>query len=262
MPSSKHPSTILRAPANRCSTHSDPWVSIIFKSIKIGSRLSVLINYDWIFKTFKYFRPAGSNKKRFEHFQHSVDRVTKRLEKGRDTEGVDLWDLVLAQKEGKGLTRGEMDSNASLFMIAGTETTATLLSGLTYKLLEKPECMQKLSDEIRGEFTSSDDMTMERLAALPYFAACIKETFRLYPPVPLGLPRITPEAGSTICGQFVPSDTICMIPQAAMYTHPDNFRNPDQFIPERWMGDARFEDDQRHAVQPFSVGSRDCVGKK
>lgn len=228
----------------------------------MGSRFSIMMNYDIIWKTFKYFMPRGSNNKRLEHYQHSVDRVTKRLEKGRESEGVDLWDLVLAQKEGKGLTRGEMDANASLFMIAGTETTATLLSGLTYQLLKKPECMQKLAAEIRSAFASSDDMTMERLAALPYFAACIKEAFRLYPPVPLGLPRITPEAGSTICGQFVPPDTVCMIPQAAMYTHPDNFGNALQFIPERWMGDPRFEDDQRHAVQPFSVGSRDCVGKK
>jgi cytochrome P450 len=241
---------------------SDPWVSIIFKSLKIGSRLSIMMNYGLIWRTFKLIRPKGSNKKRVEHFNHSVTRVTKRLEKGRDSEGVDLWDLVLAQKEGKGLTRGEMDSNASLFMIAGTETTATLLSGLTYLLFQNPECMKKVVEEIRGAFTNADDMTMEQLAALPYFAACIKEAFRLYPPVPLGLPRITPEDGSTVCGQYVPPNTICMIPQLAMYTHPQNFRNPLQFIPERWMGDPRFEDDQRQCLQPFSVGSRDCVGKK
>jgi cytochrome P450 len=241
---------------------SDPWVSIIFSSIKVGSRLSIMMNYEKLWKTFKYFNPKGSNKKRYDHFMHSVTRVTKRLEKGRDAEGVDLWDLVLAQKEGKGLTRGEMDSNASLFMIAGTETTATLMSGLTYLLLTNPECMKKLVDEIRGAFTSTEDMTMEQLAALPYFASCIKEAFRLYPPVPLGLPRMTPADGSTICGRFVPPNTICMIPQLALYTHPDNFRNPLQFLPERWMGDARYENDQRQGLQPFSVGSRDCVGKK
>jgi cytochrome P450 len=245
--------------ANRLS---DPWVSIIFSSIKIGSRLSILMNYEWVFRIFKWFSPKGSNSKRYEHFQHSVTRVTKRLEKGRDSDGVDLWDLVLAQKEGKGLTRGEMDSNASLFMIAGTETTATLVSGLTYQLLKKPECMKKVVDEIRSTFNNAQDMTMEQLAALPYFGACIKEAFRLYPPVPLGLPRITPEAGSTICGQYIPPNTICMIPQAAMYTHPDNFSNSLQFIPERWLGDPRYENDQRQALQPFSIGSRDCVGKK
>ncbi|KAH7088367.1 cytochrome P450 [Paraphoma chrysanthemicola] len=239
----------------------DPWVSIIFSSIKIASRFSILVNYDLIWRPFRTIFIKGSNKQRLEHFGHSVTRVTKRLEKGRDTEGIDLWDLVLAQKEGKGLSRGEMDSNASLFMMAGTETTATFVSGMTYLLLKNPESMKKLVAEIRNAFTNADDMTMEQLAALPYFAACVKESFRLYPPVPLGLPRLTPDTGSTVCGQFIPPGTVCMIPQLAMYTHPDNFRNPEQYIPERWLGDARFEDDQRQALQPFSVGSRDCVGK-
>lgn len=210
-----------------------------------------MLNYQWFWRPFRAVFNKGSNKKRYDHFQHSVTRVTKRLEKGRDTEGIDLWDLVLAQKEGKGLSRGEMDSNASLFMIAGTETTATLVSGMTYLLLKNPECMKKLVDEIRSTFPTAEDMTMEQLAALPYFAACIKEAFRLYPPVPLGLPRMTPEDGSTICGQFVPPNTICMIPQLAMYTHPQNFRNSLEYIPERWLGEARFEDDQRQALQPF-----------
>ncbi|KAH8732355.1 cytochrome P450 [Phaeosphaeriaceae sp. PMI808] len=239
----------------------DPWVSIIFSSIKVGSRISLMMNYGWLWKTFKALVPESMNKKRLDHFQHSVTRVSKRLEKGRDSEGVDLWDLVLAQKEGKGLTRGEMDTNASLFMIAGTETTATLISGMTFLLLKNPACMKSLVDELRGAFAHADDMTMEKLATLPYFAACIKEAFRLYPPVPLGLPRITPKDGSTICGQFIPPDTILTIPQHAMYTHPKNFRKPLEYIPERWLGDVKFEEDQRHAVQPFSIGSRDCVGK-
>ncbi|RZJ24438.1 MAG: cytochrome P450, partial [Haliea sp.] len=145
--------------------------------------------------------------------------------------------------------------NASLFMIAGTETTATFVSGMTYLLLKNPECMKKLTKEIRGAFENADDMTMEALAALPYFKACINEAFRLYPPVPLGLPRLTPEDGSTVCGQFVPPGMICMIPQLAMYTQPENFRNPDQYVPERWLGDPKYEDDQRQALQPFSVGS-------
>lgn len=237
-------------------------VSIIFSSLIMAARMSVLSAYPTFWRFFKTMMPESVNRKRVEHFNHSVTRVTKRLEKGRATEGIDLWDLVLSQKEGKGLTRKEMDANASLFMIAGTETTATLVSGMTYYLLSKPNAMKKLVGEIRGAFESADNMTMERLAALPYLAACIKEAFRLYPPVPLGLPRCTPEDGSTVVGQFIPPHVSLTIPQHAMYTHEDNFKMPFEYIPERWLGDSRFENDKRHAVQPFSVGTRDCVGKK
>lgn len=224
--------------------------------------MGTIANYQWLVRLVRTLMPKSRNKARYNHFEHSVKRVSKRLEKGRQAEGVDLWDLVLSQEEDKGLTRGEMDSNASLFMIAGTETTATLVSGMTYLLLKHPECMKQVVAEIRSAFAKTDDMNMEQLAALPYFAACIKEAFRLYPPVPLGLPRVTPADGSTICSHFIPPNTILTIPQLAMYTHPDNFKRPLEYIPERWLRAKEFESDQRHAVQPFSVGARNCVGQK
>ena len=40
------------------------------------------------------------------------------------------------------------------------------------------------------------------------------------------------------------------------------FKDPLAFVPERWMGDDKYKDDQHAALQPFSVGSRDCLGKK
>jgi cytochrome P450 len=66
--------------------------------------------------------------------------------------------------------------------------------------------MKKLVDEIRGAFASSDHISMEAIQGLPYLGACIKEALRKYPPVPVGLPRLTPREGSTICGHYVPSN--------------------------------------------------------
>lgn len=240
----------------------DPWCIAIFEGIKFSSILQVLTFYPFLARLWQRFMPPSINQKRIEHFSHSETRVTKRLEKGRSSDGVDLWNLVLSQKEERGLSRGEMDSNSALFMIAGTETTATLVSGLTYLLLTNPDCMRKLCEEIRGAFATEADMNMEQIAALPYLTACIKEAFRLYPPIPLGLPRRTPENGSTINGTFVPPNTALVIPQHAMYTSPRNFKRPTEFLPQRWMGDPEFEDDRRQCLQPFSVGPRDCLGKK
>lgn len=47
-----------------------------------------------------------------------------------------------------------------------------------------------------------------------------------------------------------------------MYHNPKNFELLDAFIPERWLGDSRFKDDRVEAFQPFSVGPRNCIGKK
>jgi cytochrome P450 len=186
----------------------DPWVRTVFGALKANLRLNLLqTHYPLAAKILNPLMEALFSKMRNQLFDTNAQRVTKRLEKGRQSKvGVDLWDLTLNQEEnGKtGLSRGEMDSNATTFMVAGTETTATLLSGLTYLLLTNPECHAKLVKEIRNTFQEETGINMEAAAKLPYLKACISEAFRLYPPVPVGLPHLTPSDGSTICGHFVP----------------------------------------------------------
>lgn len=102
------------------------------------------------------------------------------------------------------MSRREMYRNSNIFMIAGTETTATLLSGLTYHLLRNPDKMSKLVAEIRQTFATDEDITIERLQALKYLNACVEEGLRMYPPVPAGLPRVVPQGGLSLDGRFVP----------------------------------------------------------
>jgi cytochrome P450 len=44
------------------------------------------------------------------------------------------------------------------------------------------------------------------------------------------------------------------------YHSAENFRDPDKFVPERWLGDERYKDDRKKALQPFSLGPRNCLG--
>lgn len=41
-----------------------------------------------------------------------------------------------------------------------------------------------------------------------------------------------------------------------------NFRDPEMFVPERWLGDPRYDGDAKEVLQPFSIGPRNCLGKK
>lgn len=43
---------------------------------------------------------------------------------------------------------------------------------------------------------------------------------------------------------------------------PRNFRDPESFVPERWLDDPAYKNDDRAAAQPFSLGPRNCIGKK
>lgn len=43
---------------------------------------------------------------------------------------------------------------------------------------------------------------------------------------------------------------------------PDNFKDPDSFIPERYLeGNQEFAKDKKLASRPFSMGPRGCIGK-
>jgi hypothetical protein len=56
--------------------------------------------------------------------------------------------------------------------------------------------------------------------------------------------------------------TVVNINQWAAYHSADNFSHSEKFIPERWLGDARFENDKQDVFQPFSVGPRNCIGQR
>ena len=183
------------------------WVSAIFGSIKMGT-------YEQVFRTMPFVQsilnmaiPKSVVEKRKLHMSYSIDRVNKRL--AVKTDRPDIWSYVLRYNDSdstaqKGLSGLEMHSNAATFMLAGTETTSTQLSGVTYQLLKKPEAMARLVAEVREAFPTKEDITMVALARLEFLNACLEEGLRIYPPVPVGLPRITPMQGAVVCGKEVP----------------------------------------------------------
>lgn len=58
--------------------------------------------------------------------------------------------------------------NAMVLIVAGSDTSATLLSGLLYLLLKNPTCLQKITHEIRSAFKSEDEITFSSVQNLPY----------------------------------------------------------------------------------------------
>ena len=72
--------------------------------------------------------------------------------------------------------------------------------------------------------------------------------------------RITGPEGNMIAGRFVPGKTLVSVSQKACFSSAENFRDPNEFVPERWLGDERYKNDRKNALQPFSVGPRNCIG--
>lgn len=166
------------------------------------------------------------------------------------------------QQQGKtGMTDAELKIASSILMTAGSDTNATLLCGCLYYVLRDEKVWNHLSMEIRTEYSQEADITFASLQKLPYLNAVIEETLRIYPVVPSTFPRRTASSGATIIDRFVPADYAIGVNGYAASRSETNFVLPDDFCPERWLGDPRFQRDQKKAHQPFSTGPRNCLGK-
>ncbi|KAF1833178.1 cytochrome P450 monooxygenase-like protein [Decorospora gaudefroyi] len=248
------------------------WVTLAYGSIKAIGLIATRNKYplfNYYDKCRNIFQDTTAHQRaRKAFFQISTEKVSQRLEKigaqGQDEAGrPDFFTHIIQnqESESKRLTRGEMDVNAQTFLLAGSETTATILSGATYLLLTNPSVYTKLVHEIRSTFTDPADITVERVNKLEYMIACFQEAFRIYPPVATGFPRVVPAGGDTISGHYVPGGTAVYVSQHATNHATRNYKDPEVFIPERWLGDERFKNDKRETLNPFSFGPRNCLGK-
>ena len=136
------------------------WVSIIMSTPKYGAYTNVARRLPG----WKYIIPFITPKHIILQKNTHV-ALTKEMVRGRMTksnERPDFFGNILRhQNTERGLSFQEMISNGSTLIIAGSETTATLLSGVTYLLLRNPRVLAKLQGEIRSTFTKEDEITLE-----------------------------------------------------------------------------------------------------
>lgn len=124
--------------------------------------------------------------------------------------------------------------------------------------------MQRLKQEIRDAFQSTEAITTDSTASLQYLVAVIEEGLRIFGPAPFGLPRVCP--GAEIDGEFIPPGTIVHTSPWTTQHASKHWHEPSEFHPERWLPadhqwhDAVFDDDVKEASKPFSTGPRACLG--
>ncbi|CAI9102003.1 OLC1v1000186C1 [Oldenlandia corymbosa var. corymbosa] len=149
---------------------------------------------------------------------------------------------------------------------AGTDTSAGTIVWAMTALMKNPATMQKVQAEIRTVIGNKQQKTIiideDDVEKLPYLKAVVKETFRLYPPAPLLVPRYTMD-NCIVDGFPISSNTIVYINAWAIARDPDYWENPDEFLPERFL-DGRYKDidmkGQDFHFIPFGAGRRGCPG--
>jgi cytochrome P450 len=183
-----------------------PWVSIIFDvAVKTFAYGRAFMMYPYISWLIGIMLPRDLYRKRVELLEVSKEKVDRRLE--TQTGRPDYITYLTRDKNERRFTKEELYANADILVIAGSETTATLLSGFTFYLLKSPPSYKALVEEIRGNFQRQEDITFQSVAKLQYLNAALEEGLRMYPPVPaVTIPRLVLNGGAIIEGQFVPGE--------------------------------------------------------
>jgi len=164
------------------SNELHPWVSLIFNSLRAATLNASLRYYPQVHWLASFAIPKSVKRKGDEHWQLAMDKVNRRL--NLEKQRPDLISLIKRDDDGlEGLTVPEIQATASVIIVAGSETTTTVLSGITNHLIKNPDRLARLSSEIRGLFLEEKDMSLSALQNVPYLNAVIQEGLRLCNPV-------------------------------------------------------------------------------
>ncbi|KAB8292426.1 hypothetical protein EYC80_008152 [Monilinia laxa] len=202
--------------------------------------------------------PKKLLEERKNHQALTDEKVQARLE--RKTDRKDFITYILRHNDTEtGMSVSGIKSTSGVLLLAGSETTATLLSAMTYYLLApgNEHILRELVKEIRTAFTSEDEIDIISVNKLKYQLAVLDEAMRIHPPAPFGGLRVVAGEGQWVSGYW--TQISCVMYGA--HHQPRNFKNPEKLAPERWLGDPEYAGDEKGAFQLFSLGPRNCIGR-
>ena len=239
------------------------WVSILFTQFKAATLL-VSLRLLGLGKPLRILLPKSLLKKRAEHVNMANKRIHRRLDQGAsaDTQRNDFMTYILRHNDDKGMSIPEIEATMRVLVLAGSETTATALSGIMRNLLLNPDAMKNLIEEIRSSFRHASEICADRVTKLDYLGAVIEEGLRLSSPVAIGMPRLVPDEGAGVSGQWVPGGTCVSVSGFSSSRSVLNFpHSPSTFDPSRWLSESSSQKANKSAFNPFSLGPRNCLGR-
>lgn len=166
-----------------------------------------------------------------------------------------LLDLLLQVKAGDApLSDSDIREEVDTFMFGGHDTTTSGSSFVLYNLAKHPEEQQNVYEEILEIFGDDRNrkISFQDLNKLNYLDLVIKESLRLFPPVPY-FARILSEDFSA-GGYTFPKDTNIVVSPYLMGRDSDNFSDPLKFDPLRFGAETTVEKVNPFAYIPFSAG--------
>lgn len=175
---------------------------------------------------------------------------------------LDFLDILLGARDESGIKLSDADLRAEVdtFMFEGHDTTTSGISWFLYCMALYPEHQQLCREEVRGILGDRDSFQWDDLAKMTYLTMCMKECFRLYPPVPQVYRQLSKPV-TFVDGRSLPAGSLISLHIYALHRNSNVWPDPEVFDPLRFSPENTAG---RHpfAFMPFSAGPRNCIGQQ
>jgi cytochrome P450 len=196
---------------------------------------------------------------RFRALGKLVAKLIKQRRKQEQEHFDYLAMLMLARDKDSGsdMSERQLIDEVMTLVVAGHETTASVLNWMWYLLSQHPQVQARLCTELAAHAHDAPP-TLAQMEALTYTQQVLNETMRLYPPGWL-LSRRT-IAADVLAGYEIAAGADVLLPLYLLHRHPRYWKDPDSFDPDRFSSEREAER-PRFAFVPFAAGPRHCIGE-
>ncbi|KAN0043148.1 hypothetical protein ACTA71_010786 [Dictyostelium dimigraforme] len=147
-------------------------------------------------------------------------------------------------------------SNSLDLFVAGIDTAAKAIEWIILRIANHQDIQELIYKELKGLVGEDRErILLSDRSSTPFLNATIKESMRITPITPFGVPRVTSK-DFTIKGHFIPKGSNVVINYRALNYNQSIYKNPDEFNPNRFIGNSI------DSFIPFSIGKRDCLGQQ
>ncbi|XP_019198878.1 PREDICTED: cytochrome P450 71A1-like [Ipomoea nil] len=212
-----------------------------------------------------YIKRMKALSKKFDRFlEHVLDEHNaRRVAEGDSFVAKDMVDVLLQLADDPSLEvkleRHGVKGFTQDLLAGGTESSAVTVEWAISELLKKPEIFKKATDELDRVIGQKRWIEEKDMPNLPYIQAIVKETMRLHPVAPMLVPRQCRE-DCKVAGYDIPKGTRILVSVWTIGRDPTLWDNPNEFIPDRFIGKDIDVKGCDFELLPFGAGRRMCPG--
>jgi sterol 14-demethylase len=173
----------------------------------------------------------------------------------------DMLDVLVSIKDEEGNPRFSADEVTGMFislMFAGHHTSSGTSSWTLIELIRHPDVYAEVVKELDDLYADGQEVSFHALRQIPKLENVLKETLRLHPPLII-LMRVAKGEFEVEGFPIHEGDFVAASP-AISNRIPEDFPDPDNFVPQRYEEPRQEGLVNRWTWIPFGAGRHRCVG--